>query len=139
MGKSKVGEWRMEGCLGCRCQREYLLLLWHPRGIDTHDLQFTLPRVTIYRVVCERLAAIGRIRDAIECFHEMMSKLGGEVHMSGRMTKWISGEFMFYLFVCHKFNLSGQISPADVSPLSRVTVARRRLELPSIQCHLHHF
>ena len=65
-----------------------------PRRIDT-GLQFTLPRVTIYRAICERLEAIDRITDAIECFHEMMSELGGEVYMSGPMTEWVSGEFMF--------------------------------------------
>ena len=66
----------------------------NPRGTDPDDLQFTL-----YRVICERLEAINRLTDAIESFHEMISKLGEEVYMSGSMTKWASGEFMFYLFV----------------------------------------
>jgi hypothetical protein len=46
----------------------------------------------IYWVVCERLEAIDRVTDAIECFHEMMSKLGGEVYMSEPMTERVSGE-----------------------------------------------
>ena len=53
-----------------------------------------------------------------------MSELGGEVYMSGPMTEWVSGEFMFYLLVSHTVNLFGQISPADVSPLPRATVTR---------------
>ena len=75
----------------------------NPRGIDPDGSQFTLARVTLYRVICERLEAIDRLTDAIECFHEMMSELGEEVYMSGPMTMWVSGEFMFYLFVCYKF------------------------------------
>ena len=102
-----------------------------PRGIENlMVLQFTLPKVTIYRVICERLEAIDRVTDGIECFLEMMSELGGEVYMSGPMTEWVSGEFVFYLFVCHTFNVFGQISPTDVSPLSGATVTRRSL---------HHF
>jgi hypothetical protein len=101
------------------------------RGIDTPMvLQFTLPRVTIYRVICERLEAIDRVTDAIECFLAMTSELGGEVYMSGPMTEWVSGEFMFHLFVCHTFNIFGQISPTDVSLLSGAMLTRRSL---------HHF
>ena len=51
--------------------------------------------------MCERLEAIDRVTDAIECFHEMMTELGGEAYMSGPMTEWVSGEFMFYLFVSY--------------------------------------
>ena len=79
-----------------------------PRGIETlMVLQFTLPKVTIYRVICERLEVIDRVTDGIECFLEMMSELGGEVYMSGPMTEWVSGLFVFYLFVCHTFNVFG--------------------------------
>jgi hypothetical protein len=98
------------------------------RGIDTlMVLQFTLPRITVYRVICERLEAIERVTDAIECFLEMMSEFGGEVYTSVPMTEWVSGEFVFCLFVCHTFNVFGQISPTDVSPLSGGTVTRRSL------------
>ena len=79
--------------------------------------------------------AIDRVTDAIECFYEMMSELGGEVYMSGPITEWLSGEFMFYLFVPHTFNLFGQISPTNVSPLPGATVTRRRLALPSQPPH----
>jgi hypothetical protein len=55
--------------------------------------------------------------------------------MSGPVTEWVSGEFTFYLFVYHTFNLFGQISPTDVSPLPGATVMRRRLTLPSQPQH----
>ena len=61
--------------------------------------------------MCERLEAIDRITDAIECFLEMTNELGGEVYMSGPMTEWTSCEFMFYLFVCHKFNVLVRFHP----------------------------
>ncbi|KAF8423147.1 hypothetical protein L210DRAFT_3570785 [Boletus edulis BED1] len=48
-----------------------------------------LPRPMIYRAVCERLEIVDRITDAVECFHEMTSGLGGEVYMTGPMTKWV--------------------------------------------------
>ena len=102
-------------------------------------LQFTLPRVTIYRVICECLEVSDRVTGVIECFHEMMSELGEEIYMSGPMTEWVSGEFMFYLFVYHTFNFSGQTSPTDVSLLPRAQVTRLRLTLPSFHRPPHHF
>jgi hypothetical protein len=72
-----------------------------PRRIDTDGLQFSLPTVTIYRVVCERLAMMDRVMDAVDCFHQMTSKLEGEIYVSGPMTEWVSGEFMFYLSIVH--------------------------------------
>ena len=77
--------------------------------------------------------------DAIECFHEMMTELGGEAYMSGPMTEWVSSEFMFYLFVCHTFNLFGQISPTDVFLLPGATVTHQRLTPPSIHRPRDHF
>ena len=38
------------------------------------------PRVTIYRVVCERLETVDRTRDAAECFHQMVSELGERIN-----------------------------------------------------------
>ena len=72
--------------------------------------------------MCERLEATDRETDAAECFHEMMNKSRGEVYKSEPMTEWVAGEFMFYLFVRHVFNLSGQISPIDVSLLPEATM-----------------
>ena len=91
-----------------------------PHGPDA--LKFIAPRFIIYRVTCERLEKIDRATDAIECFHEMMTELGGEVYMSGPMTEWVSGEFLFYLFIHHTFILFGQTSPTDVSLLQGAAV-----------------
>ena len=55
------------------------------------------------------------------------------------MTEWVSGEFMFCRRVCHMFNLFGQISPTDVSPLPGAGVTRRRPTLPSIHRSRHQF
>ena len=82
---------------------------------------------------------MNRVTDAVECFHEMMSELGGEVYMGRPMTQWVSGEFMFYWFVCYIFNLSGQISPIDVSLPPGATMTRRRFTGPSIHRSPHHF
>ena len=79
------------------------------------------------------------VTDAIECFHEMMTELGGEVYMSGPMTEWVSGEFVFYLFVYRTFNFCGQISPIDVSLLPRAQVTHLYLTLPSSHRSPHHF
>ena len=64
-------------------------------GLASDGLQFTLPSVTIHQVICERLEAIDRETDAIECFHEMTNKLGGEIYVNGPMTEWVSGEYVF--------------------------------------------
>ena len=77
-----------------------------PRRIDTGGLQFTLPTVTTHQAICEHLEASDRLTNAIECFHEMTSKLGGEIYASGLMTEWVSGEFMFYLSGVHLTFLS---------------------------------
>ena len=101
-------------------------------------MQFTLPGITIHQVMCERLEAIDRETDAIDCFLEMMNKLGGEVYVNGPMTEWVSGEFMFYLSALHSTFLSDFIhrclsapgsDAATTTPLLkewvRTTLARR--------------
>ena len=61
-------------------------------GIDTDGLQFTLLRVTIYRVVCEHLEKMDRVTDAVECYHHMTTELGGKMNLRGEHWKWILGE-----------------------------------------------
>ena len=51
-------------------------------------LQFTLPKVAIYQAIVERLEAIDRIADAVECFHQMTSELGEKIDL-----KWIIGKW----------------------------------------------
>ena len=50
-------------------------------------LQFTLPKVEIYQAVVECLEAADRTADAVECFHQMMSKLGKNIEL-----EWVLGK-----------------------------------------------
>ena len=50
--------------------------------------QFTLPKVTIYQAIVERLEATDRIADAVECFHQMTSELGEKVDLEWVLGKW---------------------------------------------------
>ena len=61
--------------------------------------QFTLPRATIYRVVCEHLELTDRMTDAVECFYEMTNDMGEEVYRSGPMPEWVCGKFIPYLYL----------------------------------------
>ncbi|KAF8127258.1 hypothetical protein EV363DRAFT_1346345 [Boletus edulis] len=47
-----------------------------------------IPRVTIYRVICERLETIDCVADAVECFHEMASELGEETNLHDEHLAW---------------------------------------------------
>ena len=86
MGQGNIGETLVAGRLGCRCQREFF---WYGtlRGIDTDGLQFTLSRVTIYRVVCEHLENTDRLTGAVECFHQMTTELGRNMNLRGEQWK----------------------------------------------------
>ncbi|KAF8433860.1 hypothetical protein L210DRAFT_3506823 [Boletus edulis BED1] len=65
-------------------------------GIETVGLQFTLSRVEIYRVVCERLETTDRIADAIECFHELTCELQQEtIGLHDEHLAWALGEQYF--------------------------------------------
>ena len=61
-------------------------------SFNTLLVQFTLPRVTIYWVVCERLETIDRIMDVVECLNQMMSELGREMNLHGEHSEWAVGE-----------------------------------------------
>ena len=71
-----------------------LFCFWPP-SFDSHSdgLQFTLPRATIYRAVCERLETIDRITDAVECFHHITSGLGGKIILHGEHSGWARREW----------------------------------------------
>ena len=55
----------------------------------TFGLQFTFFRNTIYRVMCEYLEAIDHIADAVDCFRDLESQLGGETNL--RDEQWAIG------------------------------------------------
>ncbi|KAF8550490.1 hypothetical protein OG21DRAFT_1513946 [Imleria badia] len=52
-------------------------------------VNFTVPRVTIYRAICERLETIDRITDAFECVKQLTTELGGENNLHGGCLEWI--------------------------------------------------
>ena len=92
VGKSDdIGEYPMERCLACCFRRERHPCFCSPRSIDTDDFQSSFS--AIYWVICDRLETIGRITDAVECFNEMTTDLGGETNMHGEVLQWASGEW----------------------------------------------
>ena len=52
-------------------------------------LQFMLPKVATYQAIVERLEAIDRIADAVECFHQMKSELGEKIDLKWVLGKWL--------------------------------------------------
>ncbi|KAF8553280.1 hypothetical protein OG21DRAFT_1267504 [Imleria badia] len=47
-----------------------------------------VPRFSIYRALCERLEALGRVTDAIQCFPQMVDELGEETNLHGENLEW---------------------------------------------------
>ncbi|KAF8556914.1 hypothetical protein OG21DRAFT_1520796 [Imleria badia] len=47
---------------------------------------FVVPRLAIYRALCERLEMLGRLADAVECFRQMVDELGEETNLYG---EWV--------------------------------------------------
>lgn len=62
-------------------------------------LEFTAPRSTIYRAICDRLEMTDCIPDAIECFHQMSSELAWETVTNGEQAKWSVGEYLCTQFL----------------------------------------
>jgi len=60
--------------------------------LDTVALKFTVPRFTIYRALCDHLETLNQIMDATDCFHQMMSELGGGTNLRVEQAEWILGE-----------------------------------------------
>ena len=60
----------------------------------------------IQQRLCEALYAAGRTKDAGESLLKMLDTFGKERYMSGPLTKWISGEFVFNKFGCRAFETS---------------------------------
>ena len=81
----------MERCLACCFRREHHHCFCSPHSIDADVCQSSIS--VIYWVICDRLEKIGRITDAVECFNEMTTELGGETNMDGDVLQWASGEW----------------------------------------------
>ena len=92
MGKSSdIGEYSVERRLACIFWRERHHCFCNPRSIDADVFQSSIS--AIYWPVCDRLETIGRIMDAVECFNEMTTELGGETNMHGEVLQWANGEW----------------------------------------------
>ena len=94
VGKSNIGQSFVEGCIGCGSQCEYLSHFFFDilREPDAFCLQFMVPPLTVYLVICERLETIGHIMDASECFRQMMHKLEGQSDARAKGEEWIVSE-----------------------------------------------
>ncbi|KAF8557067.1 TPR-like protein [Imleria badia] len=51
-------------------------------------LNFTAPRFTIYRALCDHLEMTNRMTEAIECYYQMGSELVGQTNAGGERAKW---------------------------------------------------
>ena len=58
----------------------------------TRRSKFNLPRLTIYRTLCEGLGTAEGIMDAIECFLQMANELTEETITQGEQAGWVLGE-----------------------------------------------
>ena len=61
----------------------------------TLDLQFAFFGPTIYRVMCECLETINHIVDAVDCFHDLESHLGGDTILQDE--QWAAGELSSHI------------------------------------------
>jgi len=48
---------------------------------------------TIRQSLCEALYAAGRTKNAVECFRQMSSELGGEANLHGEHLEWAMSEY----------------------------------------------
>jgi len=70
-------------------------------GPDAVGLEFTVPRFSIYRVICERLEMLNRPIEAVACLHEMKSDLA---RGTSAQHDWGLGEFVHTIrHVCEPF------------------------------------
>jgi hypothetical protein len=56
--------------------------------------KFKLPRVFIYRVMCDMVEGDGRITEAIECFRRMQSELSEDTSMHDERAQWERGGWL---------------------------------------------
>ena len=60
-----------------------------------------IPRLTIYRVICERLAMVDHMTDAGECFRQMVDELAEQTNAHDEQAEWVLGERSRILCRCH--------------------------------------
>lgn len=66
-----------------------IFALRYPMSL-TLSLKFTVPRVMIYRAICEYLEMADRLTDAIDCFYRMVNELA--MTQEEEEAKWVLGE-----------------------------------------------
>ena len=59
--------------------------------IDSPPVQFKLPRLAVYRVICDILEGDGRVMEAINCFRQMQSELSEETSLHDERAQWEYG------------------------------------------------
>ena len=61
-------------------------------GLNFVRLEFTAPRFTVYRALCEHLEMTHRIFDSSECFRQMVQELAGETDAQDEQAEWVHSE-----------------------------------------------
>ena len=90
--------------------------LWQISGWKFDDLD-----ITIRQRLCEALYAAGRPKDAGESLLKTVNTFDEVVYMSEPVNKWVSGEFILHVLVCHAFQTSLQTLLNNVSRLPKST------------------
>ena len=63
-----------------------------PPGPNIGGFEFTVPKFTVYRAICERLEANNNVLDASKCFLQMGSDLPGETTTHREQADWVIGK-----------------------------------------------
>lgn len=64
-----------------------------PIGSNTIDFEFTAPRFTIYRAICERFDRIDRMLDVTKCLLQMRNELAEEIAVHSEQAEWVVGKW----------------------------------------------
>ena len=56
------------------------------------SVQFKLPKLLVYRVVCDILGVDGRLTQAIECFRQMQTELPEDTNIHDGRAQWELGK-----------------------------------------------
>jgi hypothetical protein len=81
-----------------------------------------VPKSAIYWAICEWLETRHKIKDATECFNQMMRELGGEKNPHAELEEWIRGERVAHavyigiaVYVTTSRQTSSNVSPRNSS------------------------
>ena len=54
--------------------------------------KFKVPRVMVYRIMCEGLERAEGITDAVDCFHQMANEVAENAITQGEQAEWFRGK-----------------------------------------------